>query len=124
MQTTTKIMVEKILKSLKVCSYCVTKSYRSSGHLIILGDVYVYMAKGVSASQQQGAFRALSRGYIHWKSGRINNIEVNLKHPNYCHIKCSVKPSMKQGVCCIYLLLQKNEEHGNIITATCECAAG
>ena len=52
------------------------------------------MAKGVGASQQQGAFRALSQGYIHWKSGRINNIEVNLKHPNYCHVKCSVKPSM------------------------------
>ena len=40
------------------------------------------MAKGAGASQQQGAFRVLSRGYVHWKSGRINNIKVNMKHPN------------------------------------------
>ena len=29
----------------------------------------MYMAKGAGASQQQGAFQALSRGYVHWKSG-------------------------------------------------------
>ena len=91
---------------------------------LFLGDVYVYMAKGVGASQEQGAFRALSRGYIHWKSGRINQIELNLKHPKYCHVKCSVKPSMKQGIYHVYLLLERNEEHGSIVTATCECAAG
>ena len=102
MQITTKITVEKFLKSLKVYSYCVTDQ-QVICHLIIVGDVYVYMAKGV------GAFRALSREYIHWKSGCINNIEVNLKNPNYCHVKCSVKPSMKQGVYHIYLLLQKNK---------------
>ena len=85
----------------------------------------MYMAKGVGVSLEQRAFRALSRGYIQWKSGCINLIQQNLKNPKYCHVKCStMKPSMKQRVYHVYLLLQKNEEHGNIITATCECAAG
>ena len=82
------------------------------------------MTKGAGASQQLGAFQALSRGYVHWKSGRINNIEVNMKHPNYCHVKCSVKPSMKQGIYHVYMLLQRNGEHGTVVAATFECAAG
>ena len=84
----------------------------------------MYMAKGAGASQQQGAFRALSREYVHWKSGHINNIEVNMKHPNYCHVKCSVKPSMKQGLYHVYMSLQRNDEHGTVVAATCESAAG
>lgn len=53
-----------------------------------------------------------------------DNIEVNMKHPNYCHIKCSVKPSMKQGIYHVYMLLQRNGEHGTIVAAASECAAG
>ena len=58
-------------------------------------------------------------------TGNQDNIEVNMKHPNYCHIKCSVKPSMKQGIYHVYMLLQRNGEHGTtIVAATSECAEG
>ena len=62
MQITTKITVEKFLKSLKVYSYCVTDQ-QVICHLIIVGDVYVYMAKGVGASQQQGGL------FEHYREG-------------------------------------------------------
>ncbi len=88
------------------------------------GTVYVYMSEGAGASKGQGAFRALSRGFQHWSSGRIERIDVNLRHPHYCHVRCSIKPSMKQGVYHVYLLLQRDGEHGRVLTATCECAAG
>ena len=86
MLQTTRSIVVKFLLWHKVCwFYIFCSSCRS--FVSFLGDVYVYMAKDAGASQQQGAFRALSWGYVHWKLGRINNTEVNLKHPNYCHVK-------------------------------------
>jgi hypothetical protein len=81
------------------------------------------MSEGVG-NKSQGAFRALSRGYTHWASGRVNNIEVNIRHPYYCHIRSTIAPSMKQGSYHLYLLLQREGEHAQIVTATCECAAG
>lgn len=88
--------------------------------------VYAYLAEGVGHSAAvDGAFRALSRGYTHWASGRLDKLEVNAKHRKYCHVRSVMKPSMKQGVYRVYLLLELTEGNmASICTATCECAAG
>jgi len=62
-----------------------------------LGAVYTYLASGAGCTQSEGTFRALTRGFIHWASGRIDSIEVNVQNPLYVHIRSSMKPSMKQG---------------------------
>lgn len=59
------------------------------------------------------AFRALFRGYTHWASGRIESIEANLKNVSYCHVRCSMKPSMKTGLYHIYSTF-KEHKIGNI----------
>ena len=66
------------------------------------------------------AFRALRRGYVHWASGRLTQ---NCQHPSFCHVRCNMTPSMKPGVCHVYILLGKGEL-ATIEKATCECAAG
>ena len=71
-----------------------------------------------------GAFRALTRGYNHWASGRLEQVQVNTMHPSYCHIRCTCTPSMKPGRYRVYLLLGHEDVVNNIETATCECAAG
>ena len=61
--------------------------------------MYVYVASGAGrdVGKQEGTFRALMRGYTHWASGRISQIEVNLENPMYCHVRSTMTPSMKQG---------------------------
>ena len=88
--------------------------------------VYSYLAGhcGRDNDQGSGAFRALSRGYIHYASGRLEGIAVNVNHPLYCHVRCSLKPSMKSGIYHVYLLLERDGEVAAICSATCECAAG
>ena len=93
---------------------------------ITAGTLYNYLAEGVGFSSEEGAFqefRALSRGYTHWASGRIDSIEVNLRNPNYCHVQCTMRPSMKRGLYQVYLLLSTSAKP-DILVATCECAAG
>lgn len=75
-------------------------------------------------SGDQGAFRALTRGYTHWASGRLQEMEVNISHPAYCHVRCMMNPSMKQGVYNVYMLLGREGELATICSATCECTAG
>ena len=63
-----------------------TLSFAISRHNLILrcfliGTVYTYLANGVGRRDAQGAFRALSRGFSHWASGRVDRIEVNINHP-------------------------------------------
>ena len=71
-----------------------------------LGLLYTYLAEGTgNQSAGHGAFRALQRGYNHWASGRRNHLEVNYKHPLFCHVRCSMTPSMKPGVYHVYILL-------------------
>ena len=83
------------------------------------------MAKGTgNESAGHGAFRALQRGFNHWTSGRLKHLEVNCKHPLFCHVWCSMIPSMKDGIYHIYVLLAVEGEVCNIKKATCECAAG
>ena len=92
--------------------------------ILVLGVLYTYLAEGVGNSLQQGAFRALKRGYILWSSGRLDCIEINSHHPIYCHVRCKATPSMKAGVYHVYVLLKHEGNLASISRATCECAAG
>ena len=89
-----------------------------------LGAVYTYLASGAGRTQSEGTFRALTCSFIHWASGRIDSIEVNVQNPLYVHIRSSVKPSMKQGNYHVWILLQREDDLATVRSATCECAAG
>lgn len=93
-------------------------------HVYYIGLVYTYLAGHVGHFGDQGAFRALTRGYTHWASGRLQEMEVNTKHPSYCHVRCTMTPSMRAGVYKVYLLLGREGELATICSATCECSAG
>ena len=67
--------------------------------------MYTYLAGHVGRVGDEGAFRALARGYTHWASGRLEEIHVNTNHPQLCHVRCKMKPSMKVGVYNVYILL-------------------
>ena len=51
-------------------------------------------------------------------------MEVNINHPDYCHVLCKMKPSIRDGKYCVYLLLRRDGKLATICLATCECAAG
>jgi len=53
--------------------------------------VYSYPGGHVGRSSEEGAFRALTLGYTHWASGRLEQMEVNVKHPDHCHMWCNMK---------------------------------
>ena len=89
-----------------------------------VGMLYTYLANGCGRSESHGAFRALQRGYVHWASGRLNRLEINHRHPEYCHVKCTMTPSMKAGSYKVYILLGMEGNLATIKKATCECAAG
>ena len=86
--------------------------------------MYTYLAGHVGHSSEQGAFRALTRGYNLWASGRIDQIEVNIEHPKYCHVCCSIKPSIKVGLYHVQILLGREGGLVTVCSASCECAAG
>lgn len=90
------------------------------------GEVYTYLSTHVHAGREKtdGTFRALSRGYTHWASGRIERVEANFNNPEYCHVRSSMKPSMKQGSYNVWILLEKVGHFATIRRATCQCAAG
>ena len=90
----------------------------------LAGSLYTYLSKGCDRIAGHGAFRALQRGFIHWASGRLGTIEINTRHPSFCHVRCNVTPSMKSGVYHTYLLLGREGELATIEKAMCECAAG
>ena len=89
-----------------------------------MGTLYTYLACGTSHSPTQGAFRALTRGFNHWESGCLSQVQVNTSHPEFCHIHATCTPSMKLGSYHVYLMLAKDGLVATIHTATCECAAG
>lgn len=91
---------------------------------MMIGLLYTYLATGCERKEKKGAFRALQRGYIHWASGRLDSLEINYRHPDYCHVRCKMTPSMKTGIYHVYLLLGKEGTFATISKATCECAAG
>ena len=89
------------------------------------GTLYQYLSAGVGQEQESKTFRALYRGYNHWASGRVDEIEVNTQNLYYCFVKCVVTPSMKPGSYKVYLLLSRGSDgYGDIRTASCQCAAG
>lgn len=89
-----------------------------------LGILYTYLAKGCERISGHGAFRALNRGYVHWASGRLGQIEVNLKHPSFCHVRCSTTPSMKAGKYCVHILLGREGEFATIERASVNVQLG
>ena len=90
-----------------------------------LGLVYAYLAGHVGhPSNFEGSIRALKRGYIHWASGRVEKIEINTNNPDYCHVRSTMKPSMKQGFYNVNLLLKSERMSASVIKAICQCAAG
>ena len=108
----------------KTMLFQVMNVYMHNPVMLFVGTVYVYMSESAGVSAGQGAFRALSRGFQHWSSGRMESMEVNLRHPRYCHVRSSIKPSMKLGLYHVYILLKRVGDNGEVVQATCECAAG
>lgn len=92
--------------------------------IVTSGTVYVYLPSQTGRDTGEGTFRALTRGYNHWASGRIDSLEVNTHHPMYCHVQSVMKPSMKPGSYHVWLLLGCDGPFASIQAATCECAAG
>ena len=88
------------------------------------GTLYAYLAEGVGHSKGEGAFQALSRGYTHWASGRLEELEMNTQNTSFCYVRCLMKPSMKTGKYTVYILLGRDGDFATIALATCECAAG
>ena len=88
------------------------------------GVIYTYLSYQAGRDSSDGTFRALTRGYTHWVSGRIDHIEVNYLHPQYCHVRSNMKPSMKPGIYLVWILLERLGRYATIKCATCECAAG
>ena len=85
--------------------------------------LYTYLADSLGRPCA-GSFRALTRGYLHWASGRVQKIEVNIRNPNYCHIRSSMVPSMKKGSYMVYVLLECEDGLAVVKTAACDCPAG
>ena len=112
--------------SLLTLYVCMWMHVSCDNHTFSPGVLYAYLAEGVGRSTAaEGAFRALSRGFTHWASGRLEHLEINIKNPSYCHVRSNMKPSMKQGSYDVYLLLERTKEDmASIHTATCQCTAG
>ena len=89
------------------------------------GTIYQYLSEGVGHDGDSKTFRALYRGYNHWASGRVEKIEVNTQNLYYCFVRSIVTPSMKTGNYKVNLLLSGGPcGYGQIVTASCKCAAG
>ena len=78
--------------------------------MYIVGLLYTYLAEGCSRRSSQGAFRALQRGYINWDSGHVDHLEINYRHPQFCHVRCKMVQSMKPGLYHVYMVLGKEGE--------------
>ena len=93
---------------------------------VTAGTIYAYLSSRVGHESGEGTFRALTRGYTHWASGRIDHLDINTQHPEYCHIQSVMKPSVKPGGYHVWLLLGRDGPFASIQHATCicECAAG
>jgi len=93
-------------------------------NVVCLGVLYSYLAGHVGREGDVGAFRTLTRGYKHWASRQLEQPEINVNHPKFCHVRCSMKASIKKEIYKVCLLLGRDGELASISTATCECAAG
>jgi hypothetical protein len=91
---------------------------------LTIGLLYTYLANYIGKRDRGNAFRSLQRGYTHWASGRLKKLDIHVLHPLYCHVRCHMTPSMKQGKYLVYILLGHSGMMATIERATCECAAG
>jgi len=66
---------------------------------ILPGELYRYMALGVSYEGSSGRFRALIRGYIFWASGRVQSVAIYVQNPCICFVRGRVFPLMKDYRC-------------------------
>ena len=89
-----------------------------------VGLVYTYLAGHVGRLGEEGAFRTLARGYTHWASGQLQELQINTNNHFFCHVQCTTSPSMKAGIGKVYLLLEKEGDLATICLAKCDCAAG
>ena len=82
------------------------------------GTVYTYLALQTNG---QNTFRALTRGYIHWASGHVSTVSVNVQHPINCHVQSVMKP----GTYYVWLMLQRNDMgYASVLRTMYECVAG
>ena len=92
------------------------------------GTLYTYLAEGVGNVQGKRAFCALTRGYVHYASGRVKSIEVHNQNASYAFVRSSMIPSMKPGQYKVKIMLKKEyvqqECVGKVVQASCDCAAG
>ena len=86
------------------------------------------LAGHVGSNNDEGAFRALSWGYTHWASGRIQEIDLNTNNPEFCHVRGRMQPSMKVGVYITYILQGGREKwrvfnrlHVNVLQGNSFC---
>ena len=86
--------------------------------------IYTYLSTRAARECGEDTFRALSHGYTHWVSGRIDRVEVNDNSPEFCHIRSNTKPLMKPGTYNVWVLLGRMGSFATVQCATCECAAG
>ena len=56
--------------------------------VVYVGLLYTYLADCAGKRGKEGAFRVLQRGFAHWSSGRLAKLEINLRHPQFCHVRC------------------------------------
>ena len=87
-------------------------------------SVYV-LSQGCERISCHGAFLALNRGYIHWSSGRLGQIEINLKNPSFCHAQmCCNSTNENREVQRLSTTRETRRAIATVKKATCECAAG
>ena len=91
---------------------------------VTTGALYKYLSSHSGRDCSDGTFRELTRGYTHWASGRIDNLEINIQHPVLCRVRSTMKPSMKKGLYNVWILLKREDPYGSVEGATCTCAAG
>ena len=95
---------------------------------VTAGAFYKYLSSHFGQECSDGTVRALTRGYTHWASGRIDNLEINIQQPVLCHVrltmKLTMKLSMKKGWYNVWILLKGDGPYGYVEGATCACAAG
>ena len=89
-----------------------------------VGLLYTYLAGHLGKEGDSCAFRALDRGCTHWASGRLQQLENNVNHPEYCHVRCSMQASMKSNVYQVYMLFGRHGDLATILSATCKYVAG
>ena len=55
---------------------------------------------------------------------KMNHMMVNQHHPEFSHVKCTMTPSIKQGLYQVYIFLYKDGNLGSVVPTTCDCVAG